>query len=158
VRAVPMVAKVLVLSLACAPAARAESGEGFLAGTITIIEAIFAGISSGSSGMASSGAGIRQAGRIAGGIELGIVALAFAGDPKGARHYLATNGTIVALGTYNLAAVGSGPWRFAINEIGLHAVFVTEYLDFRRNEGDKHEAPRARLAPMPGGLALLGRF
>jgi hypothetical protein len=153
-----MVAKLVVLYLACAPAARAESGVGFLAGTITIVEGIFAGISYASSGMGSSGAGIQQSGRIAGGIELGMAALLLGRDARSREPQWAADGTIVALGIYNLAAVGSVPWRFALNELGLHAVVAAAYLDYRRNERKKSDAPSARLAPMPGGLALLGRF
>jgi len=144
----------LALYLLCAPGAHAESGAAY----ILLVEGIFAGISYASSGMGSSGVRIQQSGRIAGGLELGLAALVYGVDRTSAEPRWATDGTIAALGVYNLAAVGSVPWRFALNELGLHAVLAAAYLDYRRNERKKSDAPSAWLAPMPGGVVLLGRF
>jgi hypothetical protein len=143
----------------CWPASARAEGDPSGVAMVLLIESLFAGLSFVSSGAASSGDDVRTVPRIVGGVEIGIAVLSFVAEANRGQGRWATHGVITGLGVYNLATRGGIAWRFATNELGLHAIFLGEYVDERISRPGKSEpSPQTQLTMIPGGLALIGRF
>jgi hypothetical protein len=149
-------AKALLLCLLlCTRPAQAESGGSY----ILLVEGIVAIVSAGSSGAWASPENVRKTARIAGAVDIGFAGLWLGSVRSGGVHGWVGQSVLAGLGVYNLTAPGSVPWRFGINEVGLHLALVGAYLDQVRSDRAKSDPPpSARIVGMPGGLAIVGRF